>query len=213
MTYFDFNDANDQNSFDLIPKGTLVRVRLSIRPGGFDDAAQGWDGGYATRNANTGSVYLNCEFVVLEGEYARRKLWSLDRPLQPQGSRLGQHGTDLHQGDAQLRTRPASGGYEPADAERAAHRRLRRSRWPRVPRQGRLGEGSERPGQGGHQAGDPARSPGLRGADGRCTRALLSSTVPSTTPSAPSTAPTAALPRAVRRSPAARAGRSKGAPS
>jgi hypothetical protein len=31
MTYFDFNDANDQNSFDLIPKGTLVRVRLSIR--------------------------------------------------------------------------------------------------------------------------------------------------------------------------------------
>ena len=77
MSYFDFNSASDQGSFDLIPKGTLVRVRLSIRPGGFDDAAQGWDGGYATRNANTGSVYLNCEFVVLEGEYARRKLWSL----------------------------------------------------------------------------------------------------------------------------------------
>jgi hypothetical protein len=51
----DFNDANDQNSFALIPKGTVVRVRLTIRPGNFDDAAQGWTGGYATRNANTGT--------------------------------------------------------------------------------------------------------------------------------------------------------------
>ena len=50
---------------------------MTIRPGGFDDPAQGWTGGYATRNANTGSVYLNCEFVVLEGPYARRKMWSL----------------------------------------------------------------------------------------------------------------------------------------
>jgi hypothetical protein len=39
MSYFDFNDANEQSSFDLIPKGTLVRVRMTIRPGGFDDAS------------------------------------------------------------------------------------------------------------------------------------------------------------------------------
>jgi hypothetical protein len=98
MTYFDFNDANDQNSFDLIPKGTLVRVRLSIRPGGFDDAAQGWDGGYATRNANTGSVYLNCEFVVLEGEYARRKLWSLIGLYSPKGPGWGNMGRTFIKG-------------------------------------------------------------------------------------------------------------------
>ena len=42
MSYFDFNDAHEQSSFDLIPKGTLVRVRMTIRPGGFDDASQGW---------------------------------------------------------------------------------------------------------------------------------------------------------------------------
>jgi len=85
MSYFDFNSASDQGSFDLIPKGTLVRVRLTIRPGGYDDPGQGWTGGYATRNSNTGSVYLNCEFVVLEGPYARRKLWSLIGLLSPKG--------------------------------------------------------------------------------------------------------------------------------
>lgn len=77
MTYFDFNSAAEQTSYDLIPKGILVRVRMTIKPGGYDDATQGWTGGFATRNDNTGSVYLNCEFVVLEGPHARRKMWSL----------------------------------------------------------------------------------------------------------------------------------------
>lgn len=77
MTFFDFNSASEQTSFDLIPKGSVVRVRMTIKPGGFDDATQGWTGGYATRNDNTGSVYLNCEFVVLDGPFARRKMWSL----------------------------------------------------------------------------------------------------------------------------------------
>ncbi|MES9843207.1 MAG: hypothetical protein ABW131_01060 [Candidatus Sedimenticola sp. 6PFRAG5] len=76
-TWNDFNSADDQNSFDLIPKGTLVKVRMTIKPGGYDDPAQGWTGGYATQNQTTGSVYLNCEFVVLDGPYTRRKMWSL----------------------------------------------------------------------------------------------------------------------------------------
>ena len=29
MTYFDFNSASEQTSFDLIPKGTLVRLCLA----------------------------------------------------------------------------------------------------------------------------------------------------------------------------------------
>lgn len=72
----DFNDADQQQSFDLIPKGTVARVRMTIKPGGYDDPAQGWVGGYATQSFETGSVYLACEFVVLDGEYARRKMWS-----------------------------------------------------------------------------------------------------------------------------------------
>ena len=75
MSFFDFNTADQQQSFDLIPKGTLARVRMSIKPGGFDDASQGWTGGWATQSHDTGAVYLACEGVVMEGPFARRKVW------------------------------------------------------------------------------------------------------------------------------------------
>ncbi|SMG65850.1 conserved hypothetical protein [methanotrophic bacterial endosymbiont of Bathymodiolus sp.] len=84
-TWNDFNSAEDQNNFDVIPKGTIVKVRMTIRPGGYDDASQGWTGGYATQSMNTGSVYLNCEFVVLDGPYAKRKMWSLIGLHSPKG--------------------------------------------------------------------------------------------------------------------------------
>jgi hypothetical protein len=73
----DFNDADaQQGGFDLIPKGTIVPVRMTIKPGGHDDPAQGWTGGYATESFDTGSVYLACEFVVTGGPFAKRKMWS-----------------------------------------------------------------------------------------------------------------------------------------
>lgn len=74
-TWNDFNDAEQQQSFDLIPKGTIVKVRMTIKPGGHDDATQGWLGGYATQSPTTGAVYLATESVVLEGPHARRKMW------------------------------------------------------------------------------------------------------------------------------------------
>lgn len=88
----DFNDAEDQQSFDLIPKGTLVKVNLTIKPGGYNDPSQGWTGGLATCSEHTGSVYLQAEFVVLEGEYARRKIWSnigLYSPKGPKWTNMG----------------------------------------------------------------------------------------------------------------------------
>jgi len=88
----DFNDAEQQQSFDLIPKGTVARVRMTIKPGGFDDPAQGWNGGYATQSFETGSVYLSCEFVVLEGEFARRKMWSNIGLQSPKGPNWGNMG-------------------------------------------------------------------------------------------------------------------------
>lgn len=55
----DFNDADSQQSgFDLIPKGTVVPVRMTIKPGGYDDPEQCWGGGYATESFETGSIYL-----------------------------------------------------------------------------------------------------------------------------------------------------------
>jgi len=94
----DFNDAEGQSSFDVIPKGTVAPVRMTIRPGGHDDPAQGWSGGYATRNDATGSVYLNVEFVILEGPYARRKVWSLIGLYSPKGPEWGNMGRSFIRG-------------------------------------------------------------------------------------------------------------------
>lgn len=92
MSWRDFNTADDQNSYDLIPKGTLARVRMTIRPGGFSDETQGWTGGYATLGKNTDSVYLDAEFVILEGKYAKRKVWSLIGLYSPKGPDWGNQG-------------------------------------------------------------------------------------------------------------------------
>lgn len=97
-TWTDFNDAEQQQGFDLIPKGTPVKVRMTIRPGGFDDPAQGWNGGYATQSFDTGSVYLACEFVVLEGPYARRKMWSNIGLHSPKGPAWGNMGRSMIRG-------------------------------------------------------------------------------------------------------------------
>ena len=64
MTWNDFNSADDQNNFDLIPKGTLVKVRMTIKPGGYDDPNRGWTGGYATRNAETGSSWTKLDLRI-----------------------------------------------------------------------------------------------------------------------------------------------------
>lgn len=91
----DFNDAR-QNA-NLIPKGTIAKVRLTIRPGGFDDPSQGWTGGYAKRGT-TGSVYLDAEYTVLEGPYAKRKIWSMIGLYSASGSNWANMGRSLVRG-------------------------------------------------------------------------------------------------------------------
>jgi hypothetical protein len=91
----DFNDAK-QNS-NLIPKGAIAKVRLTIRPGGFDDPSQGWTGGYA-RRGSTGSVYLDVEYTVLEGPYVKRKVWSMIGLYSPNGPGWGNMGRGFVRG-------------------------------------------------------------------------------------------------------------------
>ncbi len=91
----DFNDA--QSNTNVIPKGTIAKVRLTIRPGGFDDPAQGWTGGYAKRSG-TGSVFLDAEYTVLEGPYAKRKIWSMIGLYSPNGPNWANMGRSLIRG-------------------------------------------------------------------------------------------------------------------
>jgi hypothetical protein len=89
----DFNDAEaQQGAFDLIPKGAIVPLRMTIKPGGHDDPSQGWTGGYATESFDTGAVYLACEFVVTGGPFVKRKMWSNVGLHSKKGPTWGQMG-------------------------------------------------------------------------------------------------------------------------
>ena len=83
----DFNTAEPQQSFTLIPKGTVAKVQMTIKPGGFNDPARDWTGGYATHNTASGAIYLDCQFIIMEGEYAKRKIWSLIGLHSPKGDK------------------------------------------------------------------------------------------------------------------------------
>ena len=88
----DFNDAEEQREFALIPPKTLAKVIMSIRPGGYDDTSQGWTGGYATRSDKTGAVYLNAKFTILEGPFSKRVVFGmigLQSPKGPEWTNMG----------------------------------------------------------------------------------------------------------------------------
>lgn len=69
-----FNDAEDQMSYELIPHKTIAKVRLLIKKG--NHVTKEWPDGYATKSKSGTSIYLACEFVILGGEYENRKVWS-----------------------------------------------------------------------------------------------------------------------------------------
>jgi hypothetical protein len=67
----DFNNAGPHRSFDPIPEGTVVPVEMTIRRG---DAGEG---GWLRRSKDGRSEALDCELTVVEGEHAKRKIWTL----------------------------------------------------------------------------------------------------------------------------------------
>lgn len=69
--YFDFNDIDQQRSLDVIPQNTIATLQLTIRPGGAGT------GGWFKRSADGASEGLDCEFTVVDGPFAKRKLWQL----------------------------------------------------------------------------------------------------------------------------------------
>jgi hypothetical protein len=66
----DYNQAGAQRSFDVIPDGTIVIVQMNLRSG------HAGEDGLLKRSRNGQAEGLDAEFTVVEGEYAKRKLWS-----------------------------------------------------------------------------------------------------------------------------------------
>jgi hypothetical protein len=80
----DFNGADTQDAaFDLIPANTLVRVTLTIRPGGA--GPEGW----LTQSKTSTALYLNTEAIIMEGPFARRRIYT----------RIGFRGKNAGSGD------------------------------------------------------------------------------------------------------------------
>jgi len=69
-----FNDAEDQMSYELIPHKTIAKVRLLLKKG--NHVTKEFPDGWATKSKAGTCVYLACEFVILGGEYENRKVWS-----------------------------------------------------------------------------------------------------------------------------------------
>jgi hypothetical protein len=69
MAMMDLNSAEAQTEFGLIPNNTIAKTRLTIKPGNdFSDP-------FLTRSKNGESTFLNCEFTIMEGQYAKRKVF------------------------------------------------------------------------------------------------------------------------------------------
>lgn len=84
----DFNGADAQDAaFDLIPANTLVKVTLTIRPGGA--GPEGW----LTQSRTSSALYLNTEAVVLEGPHARRRIYTR---IGFKGKSLNERGEDTY---------------------------------------------------------------------------------------------------------------------
>ncbi len=62
----DFNTAVPQST--LIPLGTIVKVSVKIHPGGYEQNS------WLSKSVNSGSIYLNTEFTVVEGPYSQYKI-------------------------------------------------------------------------------------------------------------------------------------------
>ena len=117
MSWMNFNDAEQQTGGDVIPHKTLAKVILKIRPGGHDDPAKGWTGGYATRSDNTGAVFLDCEYTVIGGKYNKRKVWSLIGLESVKGPKWGEMGRSMIRAILE-----SASGIKPNDASEAAMR-------------------------------------------------------------------------------------------
>jgi hypothetical protein len=111
MSTYDFNTAGEQRSFDVIPDRTIAVVQLNIRPG---DAGE--DG--LLKRSKTGEAEgLDCELVVIGGDYDKRKFWEW---LTVSGATDG-HAQAAHISCRKLRAILESArGIKPADVSEAA---------------------------------------------------------------------------------------------
>jgi hypothetical protein len=66
---FDYSKAPQQREIDLIPHNTTATLQITIRPGGAGED------GLLRRSQDGLCEMLDCEFTIVDGPFAKRKLW------------------------------------------------------------------------------------------------------------------------------------------
>lgn len=69
MMPYDYSSAPPPRDFELVPAGTVGSVLMLIRAGGVGED------NLLKRSKDGGCEMLDCEFVLVDGPYSRRKFW------------------------------------------------------------------------------------------------------------------------------------------
>ena len=90
---YDMNDAELPRNSELIPDGSFAKLVMAIRPGGVDGHGE-HDRGLLKGPKSPGSdaMMLDCEFTVVAGPHARRKLW---QNFTVAGGKVDEHGVSI----------------------------------------------------------------------------------------------------------------------
>jgi hypothetical protein len=142
-TSFDFNDAGEQKSLDVIPAGTVVTLQLTIRAG------NAGDDGWLKRSADQNSEGLDCEFVVTDGQYAKRKLWQL---YTIRGTTEGHDKAGKISRDTFRAILESARGIKPSDTSEAAQNARKVTGWGDFDKLRFIARLGVRPPQGAYQA-------------------------------------------------------------
>lgn len=99
----DFNNEGKQSTgYDLVPKGTVAPFAVYVRPGGVGED------GMLTQSKSSDVQYLDIEFTIEEGPFARRKIF---QKINVSGGKLDEKGNSIagQIGRAQLKAILESG--------------------------------------------------------------------------------------------------------
>ena len=69
MSNYDFNDAEKQGGFELIPAKTVVKAIFNINPGGIGPS------GWLTQSKSSDAEMIAVEYIVTEGPHAKSRWW------------------------------------------------------------------------------------------------------------------------------------------
>lgn len=69
MTAYDYSQAPEQRSFEIIPSGTIAVMEINLRPGGAGED------GLLKRTKGGDAEALDLEFIINEGPFTKRKFW------------------------------------------------------------------------------------------------------------------------------------------